>query len=61
MSRRELIRHLERHGCVLLREGSRHSVYYNPASGKTSAVPRHTEIAEPLVRRICRDLEIPEP
>ncbi|HKZ52589.1 MAG TPA: type II toxin-antitoxin system HicA family toxin [Candidatus Acidoferrales bacterium] len=53
--------HLLRHGCELLREGSRHSVYYNPALNKTSTVPRHREINDFLARKICRDLGVPEP
>jgi len=61
MKRRDLIRHLENHGCALLREGWRHSIYVNPAINATSAVPRHSEINEFLARRICRDLQIPEP
>ncbi len=61
MKRRDLIRHLESHGCYLLREGGRHSVYVNPAANTTSAVPRHNEINEFLARKICRDLQIPEP
>ncbi|MGH8291729.1 MAG: type II toxin-antitoxin system HicA family toxin [Steroidobacteraceae bacterium] len=46
MKRRDLIRHLERNGCELLREGGRHSVYVNRACRKVSAVPRHTELNE---------------
>ena len=46
LKRRDLIRHPEAHGCRLRREGGRHSVYVNPATGATSAVPRHTEIYE---------------
>ncbi|MGH7431167.1 MAG: type II toxin-antitoxin system HicA family toxin [Candidatus Methylomirabilales bacterium] len=46
MKRRELIRHLHAHGCEFLREGSRHTVYYNPASNLTSSVPRHRDIDE---------------
>jgi predicted RNA binding protein YcfA (HicA-like mRNA interferase family) len=61
MKRRELIRHLEQHGCQLLREGGRHTVYVNPRSNKVSVVPRHTETNSILARKICRDLEIPEP
>src|SRR3989442_10985863 len=30
MKRRELLRHLTEHGCHLIREGSRHSVFSNP-------------------------------
>ncbi len=61
MKRRDLLRHLVAHGCVLLREGSRHTVYYNPKEGVTSAVPRHGEINDYLARKICRDLRIPLP
>jgi len=61
MQRRELVRHLEQQGCALLREGGRHSIYCNPKNDKTAAVPRHREVFDALARRICRDLEIPEP
>jgi mRNA interferase HicA len=61
MKRRELIRHLERHGCTLLREGKRHTVYLNPANRKTSTIPRHNEVVDVLARRICKDLDIPTP
>ena len=60
MKRRDLIRYLEAHGCRLLREGGSHTVYLHPARKKVSTIPRHREINEDLVRRICRDLEIPE-
>ncbi|MDJ0869207.1 MAG: type II toxin-antitoxin system HicA family toxin [Myxococcota bacterium] len=52
MKRRDLIRHLEEHGCELLREGSRHSVYVNRRSRTASTVPRHREINEQLARKI---------
>lgn len=61
MKRRELIRHLQSNGCQLLREGAKHSIYFEPTSQKTASVPRHTEIADLLARKICRDLGIPEP
>ena len=61
MKRLDLIRHIESHGCYLLREGGRHSLYVNPANNQTSAVPRHREINEFLVRKICRELGIPLP
>jgi mRNA interferase HicA len=54
----DLIRHLESQGCRLMREGGSHSVYVNPSSRKVSTVPRHREINEFLVRKICRSLEI---
>jgi len=61
MKRLELVRHLEGHGCRLLREGGSHSVYVNPVARKTSTVPRHREVNDFLARKICRDLEIPAP
>jgi predicted RNA binding protein YcfA (HicA-like mRNA interferase family) len=44
LKRRELVRHLEVHGCKLLREGGNHTVYVNRAARKSSTIPRHTEI-----------------
>lgn len=61
MKRRALVRHLEEHGCELLREGANHSIFVNRAAGKTSAVPRHTEINDDLATKICRDLAVPVP
>ncbi|MEO6666610.1 MAG: type II toxin-antitoxin system HicA family toxin [Nitrospiria bacterium] len=61
MKRRDLIRHLEVHGCVLLREGGSHSVYVNRTAQKTSTIPRHREVNDFLARKICRDLQTPEP
>lgn len=61
MKRRDLIRHLLDNGCELLREGARHSVYWNPHKRFTSTVPRHREVHEFLARKICRDLGIPVP
>jgi predicted RNA binding protein YcfA (HicA-like mRNA interferase family) len=61
MKRRDLIRHLEGHGCALLREGGNHAVYVNRVKSKSSTIPRHREINDFLARKICRDLEVPEP
>jgi predicted RNA binding protein YcfA (HicA-like mRNA interferase family) len=44
MKRRELLRHLQAHGCYLEREGSAHSLWKNSKTGAVEAVPRHTEI-----------------
>ena len=60
MKRSTLLLHLRRHGCVLKREGANHSLWTNPAIGEVEAVPRHTEIPNKLVRKICRRLGIPE-
>jgi mRNA interferase HicA len=60
MKRTALIKHIQKYGCSLLREGARHAVYYNPNNGRTTAVPRHNDIVDVLARKICRDLGIPE-
>ncbi len=60
MKRKDLLRHLRRHGCYLKREGGSHSLWTNPETGHTEAVPRHTEIPNLLVRKICRSLSVPE-
>lgn len=61
MKRHVLLSHLQAQGCRVRREGAKHSVYENPANGKTSTVPRHAEIDDFLARKICRDLGIPTP
>ncbi len=61
MKRRDLIRHLENHGCEFLREGAEHTVYVNRAAIRSSTVPRHREINEFLARKIFRDLQVPDP
>jgi mRNA interferase HicA len=61
VKRHDLVRHLQRNGCHFVREGRRHSWWGNPANGRRSAVPRHSEVPDRLARKICRDLGIPEP
>lgn len=61
MKRKDVIRHLESNGCEFLREGSNHTVYVNRTKKKVSTVPRHKEVDENLVIKICKDLEIPRP
>jgi predicted RNA binding protein YcfA (HicA-like mRNA interferase family) len=61
MKRRDLLRHLESHGCEFLREGGNHTVYIHRQASAVSTVPRHREISEIIARKICRDLRIPEP
>ncbi len=58
MKRHELIHHLQREGCRLEREGSRHTIYTNPANGAKTPVPRHAEIDNRLARKICQQLSI---
>lgn len=61
MKRGDVLRHLKQHGCYLVREGANHSWFGNAKTGRRSSVPRHNEIDDQLVRKICRDLDIPKP
>ena len=61
MKRLDLVKHLEANGCLQLREGSRHSLFFNSVNNQTSAVPRHREVNDFLVRKICRDRGITQP
>ncbi|MBA3355589.1 MAG: type II toxin-antitoxin system HicA family toxin [Pyrinomonadaceae bacterium] len=58
MKRADLIRHIQSHGCLFVREGGSHTVYRNLATGSLSTVPRHREIKKQLARKICDDLGI---
>ena len=61
MKRRDLIRHLERHGCRFVREGRNHTIYENPTTRVRVPIPRHREIPDVFARQICRQLSVPEP
>ncbi len=58
MKRNDLIKHLQLHGCMLLREDSNHSIYFNKLNNKQSAVGRHKELDNLLCRKICKQLGI---
>lgn len=59
MKRRDLIKHLREHGCVLQEHGSKHDMWLNPRTNMQTTVPRHREIPTPTGRGICKQLGIP--
>jgi mRNA interferase HicA len=61
MKRRYLLKYLGQHGCVVVREGRRHTIVKNAVSGAESQVPRHREIKAPTAKGICKDLGVPPP
>jgi predicted RNA binding protein YcfA (HicA-like mRNA interferase family) len=61
MKRVDLIKHLLENKCEFIREGARHSVFFNPQTKRISTVPRHNEIHNFLAKKICRDLGITPP
>jgi mRNA interferase HicA len=61
MNRRYLLTHLIRDGCVIVREGKKHTIVKNPANGAETQVPRHREIKTGTARGICKDLGVEPP
>ncbi|MGK7887047.1 MAG: type II toxin-antitoxin system HicA family toxin [Crocosphaera sp.] len=57
MKRKLLEKKLRKAGCYLKREGASHSLWINPKTGITEAVPRHTEIKEFLAKKILKKLD----
>ena len=56
MKRRDLEKRLRIAGCYLKREGGAHSLWINPKTGVVEAIPRHTEVKEPLAKKILKSL-----
>jgi mRNA interferase HicA len=56
MKRKDLIRELEKMGCLLIRHGAKHDWYQNPKTKVSQPVPRHREIKEQLARHIIKML-----
>jgi len=52
MKRRELISDMTRAGCFLKRSSGGHDIWNNPENGRSSPVPRHTEVKDSLCRLI---------
>ena len=61
MKLKDLIRHIEEHNCIFVRQGGNHTIYKNLESGKMTAIPRHREIKEVLAKKICDDLGVERP
>lgn len=61
MKRRYLLKHLGRQGCVIVREGRRHTILRNPGTGAETQVPRHREIKTTTAMAICKDLGVEPP
>ena len=54
MKRRDLIKELEKIGCILLRHGGKHDWYHNPETKMSQPVPRHKEIKDYLAQHIIK-------
>jgi len=56
MKRKEFVRQLKKDGCLLLRSGGNHDIYFNPKTGLKQPVPRHNEIDNTLAKHIRKFL-----
>jgi len=61
MKWRAFISHLSKNNCASLKEGGNHSWWRNRTTNRRSAVPRHSEVNDLLVKKICKDLGIDNP
>ncbi len=57
MKRRDLIKNMEKTGCVLIRHGGRHDWYQNPRTKVSQPIPRHREIKDGLAKHIIKMLK----
>ncbi|GAK52324.1 hypothetical protein U14_03575 [Candidatus Moduliflexus flocculans] len=58
MKRTDLIRKIEKAGCIFIRHGGKHDWYQNTETGECQLVPRHREIDERLAKHILKMLSI---
>ena len=56
MKRHELIKKLQKMGCIFVRHGRSHDWYTNIETKESQPVPRHVEINENLAKSIIKKL-----
>ena len=59
VKRRDIIRHFEKHGFFLKREGSRHSFYSN-GKGRSIPIKRHNTFTRIVANELCKQAGIPQ-
>jgi predicted RNA binding protein YcfA (HicA-like mRNA interferase family) len=57
MKRRDLIKQIEKAGCIFIRHGGKHDWYQNPKTKVSQPIPRHNEIKEYLALHIIKMLK----
>ncbi|MDA3925718.1 MAG: type II toxin-antitoxin system HicA family toxin [Kiritimatiellae bacterium] len=56
MKRVDLLKKLNRKGCVFVRHGGNHDWYQNPDTKMCQPIPRHKEVNELVARSIIKKL-----
>ncbi|MEM1353782.1 MAG: type II toxin-antitoxin system HicA family toxin [Planctomycetota bacterium] len=59
MKRRDLEKHLKKHGCYPHREGKEHQVWVNPETGQKAPMSRQRELKTAMGKAICKQLGVP--
>ncbi|MBQ9435424.1 MAG: type II toxin-antitoxin system HicA family toxin [Bacteroidales bacterium] len=60
MKKEKLIKHLRLHNCYPTgRQKGSHAWFVNKDNGKATVVPMHNEINDLLIKKICKQLDIP--
>ncbi len=59
MKLRDLLKHLNKNGCEITREGGKYSIYVNMKTEVETPATRHPEVANFAARKICKALGIP--
>ena len=57
MKRKDLVKELEKMGCIFIRHGGKHDWYQNPKTKVSQPVPRHRKINDNLARHIKKMLK----
>jgi predicted RNA binding protein YcfA (HicA-like mRNA interferase family) len=57
LKRKELIKEIEKLGCIFIRHGGKHDWYQNPKTKMSQPIPRHREINENLAKHILKVLK----
>ena len=60
MKLKDLIKHLEKNGCIFKREGGSHT-YKNPTNGAMTSIPRTERSRRTSPKRSATTLEYPVP
>lgn len=58
MKQNDLFKRLKRAGCLIVRHGARHDIWYSPVTGLSRPVPRHgaKEVPIGLLKSIEKEL-----
>jgi len=57
VKRRDLVRHFEKHGFYLLREGAKHSIYTD--GSKVIPIKRHKQLDRTTANELCKQAGLP--